>query len=136
MRRHKKVREYSVGEEIGNSITHGVGAALAVAAIPISIVRAVGDDGRIGAQQLEPRFPARRGKSLAQRALRDAPPLFAQHVHRFDGERRVVELMLSEQMQRQVFFVLIVEPLPGERVGALLQRVKRRAAPHRAAFSA
>ena len=43
MRRHKKVREYSVGEEIGNSITHGVGAALAVAAIPISIVRAVGD---------------------------------------------------------------------------------------------
>ena len=43
MRRHKKVREYSVGEEIGNSITHGVGAALAIAAIPISIVRAVGD---------------------------------------------------------------------------------------------
>ena len=43
MRRHKKGREYSVGEEIGNSITHGVGAALAVAAIPISIVRAVGD---------------------------------------------------------------------------------------------
>ena len=44
--------------------------------------------------------------------------------------------MLSEQMQRQALFVLIVEPLPGERVGALLQRVKRRAAPHRAAFGA
>ncbi len=43
MRHHKQVREYSVGEEIGNAITHGVGAALAIAAIPISIVRAVGD---------------------------------------------------------------------------------------------
>ena len=44
--------------------------------------------------------------------------------------------MLPEQVQRQVLFLLIIKPLPGERVGALLQRVKRRAAPHRAAFGA
>lgn len=43
MRRHKQVREYSVGEEIANAVTHGIGAALAIAAIPLCIVRAVGD---------------------------------------------------------------------------------------------
>ena len=47
MRRHKKVREYSVGEEIGNSITHGVGAALAIAAIPILVVIAVRAGGGV-----------------------------------------------------------------------------------------
>lgn len=47
MRRHRQVREYSVGEEIGNAVTHGVGAALAIAAIPISIVHAVGDGGGV-----------------------------------------------------------------------------------------
>ena len=37
--------------------------------------------------------------------------------------------MRAEQMQRQILFILIIEPLPGERVGALSQRVKRRRAP-------
>ena len=43
----RDVREYTVGEEIANSITHGVGALLAVAAIPITIVKAVGDGGGV-----------------------------------------------------------------------------------------
>ena len=102
----------------------------------LRIVRTVGDDGRIGAQQFEPRLPARRGKALAQRAFREAPPLFAQHAHRFDGERRVAELMLPEQVQRQVLFLLIIKPLSGERVFPLPQRIKRRRMPRRAAFGA
>lgn len=36
------VREYTLGEEIANSITHGIGALLAIAAIPILVVHAVG----------------------------------------------------------------------------------------------
>ena len=43
----RNVREYSVGEEIANSITHGIGALLAIAAIPITIVKAVGDGGGV-----------------------------------------------------------------------------------------
>jgi hemolysin III len=43
----RSVREYTVGEEIANSITHGVGALLAIAAIPITIVKAVSDGGGI-----------------------------------------------------------------------------------------
>lgn len=35
---HKPKRKYSTGEEIANSITHGIGAALAVAALVILIV--------------------------------------------------------------------------------------------------
>lgn len=35
-------REYTLGEEIANSITHGVGALLAIAAIPLCVVTAVG----------------------------------------------------------------------------------------------
>ena len=37
----KNVREYSLGEEIANSITHGVGALLAIAAIPLCVIKAV-----------------------------------------------------------------------------------------------
>lgn len=43
----KPVREYTVGEEIANSISHGIGAALAVAAIPICIVVAVSHGGDV-----------------------------------------------------------------------------------------
>ncbi|MCH3943800.1 MAG: hemolysin III family protein [Atopobiaceae bacterium] len=42
-----EVREYSVGEEIGNSVTHGVGALLAVAAIVLCCVKAARDGGGI-----------------------------------------------------------------------------------------
>lgn len=41
----KPAREYTVGEEIANSISHGIGAALAVAAIPICVVIAVSHGG-------------------------------------------------------------------------------------------
>lgn len=37
----KAIRAYSLGEEIANSITHGVGALLAIAAIPLCVVAAV-----------------------------------------------------------------------------------------------
>ena len=43
----RDVREYTVGEEIANSITHGVGALLAIAAIPITIVKSVSDGGGV-----------------------------------------------------------------------------------------
>lgn len=43
----RSVREYTLGEEIANSVTHGIGALLAIAAIPIAIVKAVGDGGGI-----------------------------------------------------------------------------------------
>ena len=43
----RSVREYTVGEEVANAITHGVGALLAIAAIPITIVKAVGDGGGV-----------------------------------------------------------------------------------------
>lgn len=37
----KAIRAYSLGEEIANSTTHGVGALLAIAAIPLCVVAAV-----------------------------------------------------------------------------------------------
>ena len=40
----RDIREYTLGEEIANSVTHGLGALLAIAAIPILVVRAL-DDG-------------------------------------------------------------------------------------------
>ncbi|MDR0515066.1 MAG: hemolysin III family protein [Coriobacteriaceae bacterium] len=43
----RKVREYTLGEEIANSITHGLGALLAFAALPILIVMAVGKGGGV-----------------------------------------------------------------------------------------
>lgn len=36
------IREYSIGEEIANAVSHGIGALLAVAAIPICVVTAAG----------------------------------------------------------------------------------------------
>lgn len=41
------VHEYRLGEEIANSITHGIGALLAIAAIPILVVKAVHDGGGV-----------------------------------------------------------------------------------------
>ncbi len=41
------VREYTLGEEIANSVTHGIGALLAIAAIPILVVCAVRSGGGV-----------------------------------------------------------------------------------------
>ena len=41
------VREYTLGEEIANSVSHGIGALLAIAAIPILVVKAVSHGGGI-----------------------------------------------------------------------------------------
>lgn len=43
----RNVREYSLGEEVANSITHGLGALLAIAAIPILVVIAVNRGGGV-----------------------------------------------------------------------------------------
>ncbi|MFR5090847.1 MAG: PAQR family membrane homeostasis protein TrhA [Adlercreutzia equolifaciens] len=43
----KPVREYTLGEEIFNAVTHGVGASLAVAALVLLIVKSVSDGGGI-----------------------------------------------------------------------------------------
>lgn len=43
----RNVREYTLGEEIANSVSHGLGVLLAIAAIPILVVRALGDGGGI-----------------------------------------------------------------------------------------
>lgn len=45
--KHRCVREYSVGEEVANAVSHGVGALLAIAAIPILVVKAVGAGGGV-----------------------------------------------------------------------------------------
>lgn len=45
--RARNVREYTLGEEVANSVTHGIGALLAIAAIPILVVRAVEDGGGV-----------------------------------------------------------------------------------------
>ncbi len=42
-----QVRAYTLGEEIANAITHGVGAGLAVAALVLLIVRSVSDGGGV-----------------------------------------------------------------------------------------
>lgn len=39
----RPVREYSIREEIANSVTHGIGALLAIAAIPLCVVTSVTD---------------------------------------------------------------------------------------------
>lgn len=36
-------KDYTIGEEIFNAVTHGIGALLAIAAIPLCVVRSVGD---------------------------------------------------------------------------------------------
>ena len=46
-RARKNVREYTLGEEIANSITHGIGVLLAIAALPILVVCAVGGGGGV-----------------------------------------------------------------------------------------
>ena len=43
----RNVREYTIGEEIANSVTHGVGALLAIAAIVITVVKSVSDGGGV-----------------------------------------------------------------------------------------
>lgn len=45
--KQRNVREYTLGEEIANSITHGLGVLLALAALPILVVRAVDAGGGI-----------------------------------------------------------------------------------------
>lgn len=42
-----EVKEYTLGEEIANSITHGVGAGLSIAALVLLIVKSVMDGGGI-----------------------------------------------------------------------------------------
>ena len=46
-RKKRNVREYTLGEEIANAVTHGIGALLAIAAIPILTVHAVRDGGGV-----------------------------------------------------------------------------------------
>jgi hemolysin III len=45
--RKHNVREYTLGEEIANSITHGIGVLLAIAALVLVIIAAVNDGGGI-----------------------------------------------------------------------------------------
>lgn len=45
--KQRNVREYTLGEEIANSITHGIGVLLALAALPILVVRAVEAGGGV-----------------------------------------------------------------------------------------
>ena len=45
--RKRNVREYTLGEEIANSISHGVGALLAIAAIPVLVVASLNAGGGI-----------------------------------------------------------------------------------------
>ena len=45
--RKHNVREYTLGEEIANSISHGVGALLAIAAIPVLVVASLNAGGGI-----------------------------------------------------------------------------------------
>ncbi len=43
----RTAREYTLGEEVANSVTHGIGAALAIAALVLLIVKSVGDGGGV-----------------------------------------------------------------------------------------
>ena len=45
--KHRNVREYTTGEEIANSVTHGAGAVLAIAAIFMLVARAMDDGGGV-----------------------------------------------------------------------------------------
>lgn len=46
-RKKRNIREYTLGEEIANSITHGLGIVLAIAAIPILVMVALNDGGGV-----------------------------------------------------------------------------------------
>lgn len=41
------VREYTAGEEVANSVSHGLGVLLAIAAIPVLVARALDDGGGV-----------------------------------------------------------------------------------------
>ena len=45
--KQRNVREYTLGEEIANSISHGIGALLAIAAIPLLIVASLDGGGGV-----------------------------------------------------------------------------------------
>lgn len=45
--KERNVREYTLGEEVANSVTHGIGILLAIASIPILIVISLGNGGGI-----------------------------------------------------------------------------------------
>lgn len=45
--KQRNVREYTLGEEIANSVTHGLGAVLSIAAIPLLAMRALDSGGGI-----------------------------------------------------------------------------------------
>ena len=45
--KERNVREYTLGEEIANSVTHGLGALLAIAAIPVLVVRSLDSGGGV-----------------------------------------------------------------------------------------
>lgn len=45
--KERKVREYTLGEEVANSITHGIGVLLAIAAIPILVTIALDKGGGV-----------------------------------------------------------------------------------------
>lgn len=45
--KERSVREYTAGEEVANSVSHGIGALLAIVAIPVLVVRALDDGGGI-----------------------------------------------------------------------------------------
>ncbi len=45
--KNHNVREYTAGEEIANSVSHGIGVLLAIAAVPFLVVRALDDGGGI-----------------------------------------------------------------------------------------
>lgn len=47
VKKQHEVKEYTVGEEVANSITHGVGAGLSIAALVLLIVKSVMDGGGI-----------------------------------------------------------------------------------------
>lgn len=47
VRQAHNVHEYTLGEELANAISHGIGAGLAIAAIPLTIVKAVDDGGGV-----------------------------------------------------------------------------------------
>ncbi len=47
VQRQRNVREYTLGEEVANSITHGIGVLLSIAALPILIVTAVSHGGGV-----------------------------------------------------------------------------------------
>ena len=82
----------------------------------LGIVAAVNEEQRVAADDLEPARPRDAGQPLTDILLGDVPAPLLQHVQRGQRHGGIVELMLAQQGEMEIFPAAEVEDLPLQRM--------------------